>query len=86
YHGWSNEKALKEWQKYMKDQDDIGLREIKRMRRWPAQVLTYKIGAKAILETRARVKQNNEGFSLKAFHQKLLSQRSIPVEYISKLF
>lgn len=86
YQGWSNEKALQEWNKYIQDQDKVGLREIKRMRRWPAQVFTYKLGAQAILDARAQEKKNNKNFSLKAFHHKLLSQRSIPVEYIANLF
>lgn len=87
YYGWTDQEALQEWKKHIKDLDKIGEREISRMRRWPAQVLTYKLGSKAIKDWRQRMKaQQGDSFSLKAFHTQLLSQRSIPVALIGKLF
>ncbi|MEP6844993.1 MAG: DUF885 family protein, partial [Panacibacter sp.] len=41
YYGWSDEKALSTWKEYITNQDDIAMREINRMKRWPAQVVTY---------------------------------------------
>lgn len=87
YRGWTDAQAMTEWQKYIKNKDDIGDREIKRMRRWPAQVLSYKVGAKAIQETREAAQlREGDDFNLKAFHTKLLSKSSIPVRLIDKLF
>lgn len=85
--GWSNDKALQEWKKHIKNKDDIAMREIKRMRRWPAQVLTYKIGAKYLMDQmQAEKKLSRKDFTLKSFHTTLLSQRSIPVMLIGLLF
>jgi len=48
YYGWSDQRALLFWRQHITDQDAIGEREIQRMRRWPAQVITYKYGAAQI--------------------------------------
>ncbi len=86
YEGWTNEAALVEWRKYISTLDDIGRREINRMRRWPAQVLTYKIGAKEFLESRAaQMKAQGDTFSHKDFHTTVLSERSVPVSLIPKI-
>lgn len=86
YEGWSDEKALDLWRTVIPQADHIGNREIARMRRWPAQVLTYKIGAKAILETRDEVVTKGSPQALQDFHTKLLSKGSIPVSLLSRLF
>jgi len=41
-YGWSDEEALNYWFQHVRSQRDIAEREIARMRRWPAQVVTYK--------------------------------------------
>ncbi|MEN0003580.1 MAG: DUF885 family protein [Bacteroidota bacterium] len=87
YYGWTDEEALIEWQKYIEGQDDIGRREIARMRRWPAQVLTYKVGERAMMRAKAQEEQRlGAAFDLKAFHTTLLAQASIPVKCIPLLF
>lgn len=87
YEGWTDEKAMEVWQSVITDADDIGAREIARMRRWPAQVLTYKIGTKTILDTRAKALGNDHSKSaLKAFHSRLLSKGSIPMALVPQLF
>ena len=87
YYGWTDEQSLAEWQKHIQGRDDIGMREIRRMRRWPAQVLTYKVGDQIIQQIRDQLRQKEGAdFDLKAFHTTLLSQRSIPVQLIPKLF
>ena len=45
YYGWTDQQALEFWKKNIRGQDDIAMREITRIRRWPAQVVTYKYGA-----------------------------------------
>ena len=50
YYGWSDAEALQFWQQHIKGQDAIAQREIGRMKRWPAQVITYKYGANQILQ------------------------------------
>ncbi len=76
YQGWSDEKALTFWKKNINNQEDIAMREINRMRRWPVQVITYKYGAARILEKRREAKLKG-GFSLKNFHQEILSRGAV---------
>ncbi len=77
YYGWDNDRAIKYWQKHIKDQDDIAKREIKRMRNWPAQVITYKYGADKILKWRTLF-EKKPNFNLKDFHRLVLENGDIP--------
>ena len=45
FYGWSDDEAMNYWTKNVRGQTEIASREIARMRRWPAQVITYKYGA-----------------------------------------
>ncbi len=76
YQGWSDEKALAFWKTNINNQEDIAMREINRMRRWPVQVITYKYGAARILEKRRAAKLKG-GFDLKDFHQEILSRGAV---------
>jgi uncharacterized protein (DUF885 family) len=78
YYGWSDEKALLFWKEHIKHQDDIGIREINRMKRWPAQVVTYKYGANKFLEL-LKQEQSKHDFSFKLFHEKLLKYGDVPL-------
>lgn len=76
YQGWSDEKALAFWKTNINNQEDIAMREINRMRRWPVQVITSKYGSARILEKRRAAKLKG-GFDLKDFHQAILSRGAI---------
>ncbi|RYU91708.1 DUF885 domain-containing protein [Mucilaginibacter terrigena] len=79
YYGWTDEQALTFWKKYIKGQDDIALREIRRVRRWPAQVITYKHGAAKIMEWKTELmKKQGSRFDIKDFHNRVLSHGSLP--------
>ena len=79
YYGWTNEQAFTFWKKYIKGQDDIALREIQRVRRWPAQVITYKHGAAKLMEWKAQlIKKQGSSFDIKDFHNRVLSHGSLP--------
>ena len=77
YHGWSDEKALKFWQQHIKEQDDVAYREIKRMKKWPAQVITYKYGIDKLLNWKKHFEKKSD-FSLMEFHKKVLQYGDIP--------
>lgn len=77
YYAWSDEQAIQFWQKHITGQDDIAKREIARMKRWPAQVITYKYGADKILQWKAMAKQKST-FNLKVFHKSILEKGSLP--------
>lgn len=76
FEGWSDEKAMIFWKENIYNQNDIADREIKRMRRWPVQVITYKYGAFQILEKRKTAELEGD-FDLKKFHNKILRNNGI---------
>lgn len=86
YYGWSNEKALAYWKAKIPNQDDIAQREIDRMRRWPVQVLTYKVGAAKILELKQRLMmEQGEAFNVKQFHNQILKAGPVPLAVLEKV-
>lgn len=86
YYGWTDEESLAFWQQHIQGQDDIAWREINRMKRWPAQVLTYKLGEAAIREALAlQQREKGSDFSFKDFHTAILSKGPVPVSTIPKL-
>jgi len=56
------------------------MREITRVKRWPAQCITYKYGAGQIMEWKQAL-QKREGakFNIKDFHDRILNLGSLPV-------
>lgn len=79
YYGWTDEQALAFWKKNIPNQDDIAMREINRMRRWPAQVVTYKYGADQIMQWRNELmKKEKQNFDIRAFHDRVLNKGSLP--------
>ncbi|WP_177183760.1 DUF885 domain-containing protein [Mucilaginibacter sp. OK283] len=80
YYGWTDEQALAFWKKNIRNQDDIALREIARMRRWPAQVVTYKYGALQILQWKEELqKKQGKEFNIRDFHSRVLDHGSLPL-------
>ena len=71
----------------VENKDDIALREINRMLRWPAQVHTYKIGANLILRKKLEWEQKyGEDFAMVRFHDIYLKNGSIPLEIIDLIY
>ena len=84
--GWSKAEALAFWKANIPNQDAIAEREITRCTNWPAQVLTYKIGAKKIFEIRAAAeKRAGAAFDVRKFHTRFLSAGYVPLEVIADL-
>lgn len=83
YYGWSDEKALQFWQQHIFGKDDIAQREISRMKRWPAQVITYKYGANKILKWKDIYKSKKD-FNLKEFHKTILENGPLPFSILEK--
>ena len=72
------------WKKHICNQDDIAIRESNRMKSWPAQVITYKYGANAMLKMLEKAKKS-EDFNYALFHQKLLKHGDIPISILQKI-
>lgn len=83
YYGWTDEEALAFWKKHITAQDEIAMREIDRMKRWPAQVVTYKYGAAQILKWREQAMAQGD-FDEKAFHQSVLEHGALPFWVLEK--
>ncbi|MGN8069708.1 DUF885 domain-containing protein [Mucilaginibacter sp. 22184] len=80
YYGWTDAQALAFWKKNIRNQDDIAQREIARMRRWPAQVVSYKYGALQILHWKEELqKKQGKNFNIKDFHSRVLDHGSLPL-------
>ncbi len=80
YYGWTDQQALEFWKKNIRGQDDIAMREITRIRRWPAQVVTYKYGALQILHWREeQQKRQGSNFDIREFHSWVLDHGSLPL-------
>jgi uncharacterized protein (DUF885 family) len=80
YYGWTDQQALDFWKKNIRGQDDIAMREIVRMRRWPAQVVTYKYGALQIMHWKGELqKKQGAAFDIKSFHTKVLQHGTLPL-------
>lgn len=80
YYGWTDEQALAFWKKNIRGQDDIAMREIARIRRWPAQVVTYKYGALQILHWKQELQQKEGAkFNVRDFHSRVLDHGSLPL-------
>jgi len=82
YYGWTKEKALAYWNKYIKGQNEIANREITRVTNWPAQALSYKVGAMKI-ESFKKMLHINET-SIKKFHSVFLSFASEPMDVVEQ--
>ena len=66
---------------------DTARRAIYRYSKWPTQAITYHLGKAAILDLReAYRKARAERYSAREFHEKFLSQGTIPSAYFRDLF
>jgi len=80
YYGWTDEQALAFWKKNIRNQDDIAMREIARVKRWPAQAISYKYGAAQIMLWKRELEQKQgKAFDIKAFHDAILNHASLPI-------
>jgi uncharacterized protein (DUF885 family) len=85
YYGWTDEQALAFWKKNIRGQDDIAMREIARIRRWPAQVVTYKYGALQIMQWKEELQKKQSGkFNIKNFHDRVLGHGNLPLFMIKE--
>jgi len=81
YYGWSDEEAFAFWEKHIKNKPDIAQREITRMKRWPAQVITYKYGEQVLNELKGDI---HSAEALKNFHQQVLEDGVLPLSILKK--
>ena len=83
--GWSREQALS----YLRDRTALSehevTTEVDRYISWPGQALSYKLGEIAIVRLRAQAeKELGERFDVKAFHDAVLQQGSVPLPVLEE--
>lgn len=83
YYGWTDEQALEYWKQYIYGQDDIALREIDRMTRWPAQVITYKYGTEKIMKWR-KIYEQRKDFEAIDFHREMIVHGELPFSILEE--
>lgn len=86
YYGWSKNRALRFWKKHIPCQDEISEREVDRMFRWPAQVLSYKVGEREMLRAKELFqKSKGKGFDMRKFHTAVLKRGTLVLSPIKAL-
>lgn len=79
-YGWSDARALRYWHEHVPGQDHIAQREIDRMKRWPAQAITYKYGAAVFEALRQKhAPRHDDAVALRRFHAAALEFGSMPL-------
>lgn len=83
--GWTREQAVAYFREHTAKSDhDIGV-EVDRYLVWPGQALAYKIGQLKILELRRRAeKALGSNFSLREFHDVVLSEGALPLDVLEE--
>lgn len=79
FFGWSKVRALRYWKQQVKNLDELAEREVDRMFRWPAQVLSYKVGEREFLRLR------NECQTPQRFHSIVLKRGSLPLPVLNEV-
>lgn len=85
YYGWTKDEALKYWKQHVPGQEDIAEREITRVSNWPGQALSYKVGAKHILEMQEAWAQDHPGENLSVFRNAYLNCGMTPLTVIVQI-
>jgi len=78
--GWTKARAKKEWEKLAPEVLSLADREIDRMLRWPAQVISYEYGKMNFIKARDKHLKKNK--SLLTFHQKVLNFGQVPTSFL----
>lgn len=86
YYGWTDEEALDFWRREVSGGEHFAMREIGRVRRWPAQAITYKYGAVVIERTAQRLAEENaEVFDIRRYHDFALRYGDMPLSAFEAL-
>ena len=86
YLGWTNREALRFWRQEIVNQDPIAMREIRRIRNWPAQVQIYKYGAEQLVLLREKLREKEGApLNLRAFHDKVLKAGAMPFALLEEI-
>jgi Tol biopolymer transport system component len=85
YYGWTYEQAMKYWKDNIPGQNDIADREITRVTNWPAQALSYKIGAEFIYSLKGKWLKQNPDQPISKFNRTYIESGRLPLSVMSEL-
>jgi len=86
YYDWREQEAKDFWQTQLPMLPHLAEREIKRVRNWPAQAITYKLGAVKFRQLRAAEQQRlGSRFDLRQFHHSLLKFGPLPLTMLGQV-
>lgn len=78
--GWSEADAQAYWREQLPMLPALAEREIRRVRQWPAQAITYKLGAVLLRQLRSEAQaQEGERFDIREFHDRVLKHGPLPL-------
>ena len=83
---WSEQQAKDFWQSKLPMLPSLADREINRVRNWPAQAITYKLGAVKFRELRdQRKKILGSQFDIRQFHHEVLQYGPLPIDVLDQI-
>ena len=83
--GWTREQGIQYLQETLGYTEAASRQAIERYMAWPGQALGYKVGSLKIMELRKRAERElGAKFSLKAFHDAVLSDGTLPLALLEK--
>jgi hypothetical protein len=86
--GWGDAKAQSVWEQYLPNRPTIMAREIARIKRWPAQVITYVYGKYLIeraMEEHVNALVNNSETEVRSIIFKLSNQPPAALAFLPDL-
>jgi uncharacterized protein (DUF885 family) len=87
YEGWTERQAYDYWHQQLPMLPQLADREIKRVREWPVQAITYKYGSAMIRKMRAAEQARlGSAFDIRTFHDTLLRNGPLPLALLPELF
>lgn len=83
---WSEQQAKDLWQSKLPMLPSLADREISRVRNWPAQAITYKLGAVKFRELREQQKKRlGPQFDIRQFHHDVLKYGPVPLNMLDQM-
>lgn len=83
---WSEQQAKEFWHSKLPMLPSLAEREINRVCNWPAQAITYKLGAVKFRQLRDQQKQSlGPQFDIRQFHHDVLKYGPLPLEVLDQI-
>lgn len=85
YEGWTDAQAYALWKQYLPHNPKIMHREVKRIRTWPVQVITYVYGKARIIDALLLAKKQKPNTSQSTMHRQIIRFSHLPLLAVDHL-